>query len=294
MNMNKMALAALILTVGYTSCKPKGFTKLKSGLEYMIVKDEKGDKKAVPGSIVKLHIRSTLNDSTLFDSYKQNNNEPVPAQITKPNFNGDVMEGMAFLSEGDSAVFMAPADSIFKGGQIPKFGKSGDKVKFVVKMISIQTKDEFEKQSQENAAKQVGIDDKIIQEYIQKNALTAEKTASGLYYIITKPGAGANAAPGQEVSMNYTGQLLDGTKFDSNEDPAFQHKEVFKFKLGSGMVIKGWEEGIALMNPGTQAILLIPSTLAYGERSMPGNPANPKGLPANSVLRFDVTVLGAK
>ncbi len=49
MNMNKMALAALILTVGYTSCKPKGFTKLKSGLEYMIVKDEKGDKKAVPG-----------------------------------------------------------------------------------------------------------------------------------------------------------------------------------------------------------------------------------------------------
>jgi FKBP-type peptidyl-prolyl cis-trans isomerase len=295
MNKLKIAVAALIVVSGFYACKPKGFTKLKSGLEYMIVKDEKGDKKATVGSIIKLHIRSTVGDSVLFDSYKQNNNEPVPAQVTAPNFNGDVMEGLTLLTEGDSAVFQASADSIFRGeGGKPPFVKKGDIVKFTVKMVSIKSKEEFEADMKKSAEKQIGVDDKLIQEYIQKNGLTMQKTASGIYYSINKAGSGANAAAGQEVTMNYTGMLLNGTKFDSNEDPAFGHKEPFKFKLGAGMVIKGWEEGIALLNPGSKATLLIPSPLAYGERSMPGNQANPGGLPANSVLRFDLEVVSAK
>jgi FKBP-type peptidyl-prolyl cis-trans isomerase FkpA len=83
-------------------------------------------------------------------------------------------------------------------------------------------------------------------------------------------------------------------KFDSNEDPAFQHVQPFTFNLGTGQVIPGWDEGIALLNKGAKAKLLIPSPLAYGDRGMPGSPANPEGIPANSVLIFDVEVKNIK
>ncbi|MBU3677946.1 MAG: hypothetical protein FGM54_12305, partial [Chitinophagaceae bacterium] len=60
------------------------------------------------------------------------------------------------------------------------------------------------------------------------------------------------------------------------------------------MVIPGWDEGIALLNKGAKAKLIIPSTLAYGEQSMPGNKNNDKGIPANSSLVFDVEVIDIK
>jgi FKBP-type peptidyl-prolyl cis-trans isomerase len=88
--------------------------------------------------------------------------------------------------------------------------------------------------------------------------------------------------------MNYTGMTLAGAKFDSNVDPQFNHVQPFWFNLGMGQVIKGWDEGIALMPKGSKGTLYIPSTLAYGAQS-------PSPLiPANSVLVFDVEVVDAK
>jgi len=293
MNKLKIALSLALITVSLFSCKPKSFTKLKSGLEYMIVKDEKGDKLAKEGSVIKMHIKTTLKDSTIFDSYTMNNGEPVETMIQKAAFNGDPMEGFMLLSAGDSAVIRCVADSLFRG-QMPPFAKSGDTVAFYVKMISVKTQEEYKKEQEAASSEQMSIDDKLIQEYLKKNNINAQKTASGLYYVITQPGTGANPSKGQEVSMNYTGTLLDGTKFDSNEDPKFSHVETFKFKLGTGQVIKGWDEGIALLNKGAKATLIVPSTMAYGKQEMPGNPNNPKGIPANSVLIFNVQMLDAK
>ncbi|MBL7765676.1 MAG: FKBP-type peptidyl-prolyl cis-trans isomerase [Chitinophagaceae bacterium] len=292
----KIALSfGLLAGLFSTAVAQKSFTKLKSGLEYKIIKDVPGDKKAVEGSMITMHIRTSLNDSTLFDSYKMNNNEPVPATISKPQANGDVMEGLTLLSAGDSAQFRTPVDSIFRNGQtIPPFAKSGDFVIFTVKMITVKTQKEAKEEQEKAAKEQIAIDDKLIQDYIIANQLKAIKTPSGLYYVITQKGSGANAVAGQKVTMNYTGKLTDGSVFDSNTDPKFSHVQPFEFALGSGQVIKGWDEGIALLNKGAKAILIIPSPLAYGNRSMPGNPNNPKGIPANSVLVFDVEMVDAK
>jgi FKBP-type peptidyl-prolyl cis-trans isomerase len=260
----------------------------------MIVKDEKGDKKPAEGSVVTVHILTKIGDSVLFDSRKNNNNEPVPAQIAKPQYNGDLMEGLMLLTEGDSALFRVSADSIFRNGQMPPFVKKGDTVQFYVKMVSVKSMEDFQKAEDETAKKQIGADEEIIKKYLVDNNITATKTASGLYYSITQAGTGENAKAGQEVSMYYTGKLLDGTTFDSNQDPKFGHTEPFKFPLGTGQVIKGWDEGIALLNKGAKAKLIIPSPLGYGTRGMPGNPNNAKGIPANSILVFDVEMLGAK
>jgi FKBP-type peptidyl-prolyl cis-trans isomerase len=120
------------------------------------------------------------------------------------------------------------------------------------------------------------------------------KTASGLYYTIKEEGSGELPKTGDTIVMNYTGTLLDGTKFDSNEDTAFHHVSPFQFSLGKGQVIKGWDEGVALLKTGAKATLYIPSPMAYGSQARPGGGANPKGIPANSILLFDVQLISMK
>lgn len=99
-----------------------------------------------------------------------------------------------------------------------------------------------------------------LQAYIESNNITTEPTASGLYYIETLAGTGAQATVGDIVDVHYTGTFLDGEKFDSSYDRG----EPYEFTLGRGQVIKGWDEGIAYMKEGGKATLIMPSNLAYG------------------------------
>ncbi|MEZ5047608.1 MAG: FKBP-type peptidyl-prolyl cis-trans isomerase [Chitinophagaceae bacterium] len=276
------------------NAQKKDFKKLPSGLEYKMIVDNPSKPLATEGCMITMHIITSANDSVLFDSYKMNNNEPVPAQIAAPQFKGDLMEGLSLLSAGDSAIFKTPADSIFKNGGFPPFVKSGDFVFFNVKMVSVKTKEQHEAEAKAEASKQMKVDEIAILKYIKDNKLKALKTESGLYYVINEKGQGENAKANQKVSMNYTGYLLDGTIFDSNILEKFGHVQPLDFNLGVGQVIKGWDEGITLLNKGAKGKFIIPSTLAYGSRAMPGGPNNPKGIPANSILIFDVELLNAE
>lgn len=109
-------------------------------------------------------------------------------------------------------------------------------------------------------------------------------TASGLRYEIVAPGTGAEAKAGDTVEVHYTGRLTNGTKFDSSLD----HGEPIAFRLGAGMVIKGWDEGIAGMKVGEKRKLMIPSDLAYGSRGAG------RDIPPNAALNFDVELVGIK
>jgi peptidylprolyl isomerase len=109
-------------------------------------------------------------------------------------------------------------------------------------------------------------------------------TNSGLEYVETKAGTGAQAKAGDTVRVHYTGKLTNGKKFDSSVDRG----DPLEFKLGVGRVIKGWDEGIALMKVGGTATLTIPPQLAYGERGAGGV------IPANATLIFDVELVGIK
>ena len=137
------------------------------------------------------------------------------------------------------------------------------------------------------AQSQSAKDDQILKDYFAKNHIQAVKTTSGLYYVITQKGKGANAKAGQSVSMNYIGKFMDGKIFDANVDDKYQPvngRDPLNFTLGIGQVIRGWDEGVQLLNPGTRATLYIPSELGYG--SIERGP-----IPANSILVFDVELL---
>ena len=110
--------------------------------------------------------------------------------------------------------------------------------------------------------------------------MDAKKTASGLYYIIEKAGNGKHATAADKVKVHYKGTLIDGTKFDSSYD----RNQPIDFPLSG--VIKGWTEGIPLLEEGGKGKLLIPSGLAYGQNAPPGSP-----IKANDVLIFDVELL---
>lgn len=110
-------------------------------------------------------------------------------------------------------------------------------------------------------------------------------TASGLKYKIIKKGNGKKPQQDDEVSVHYVGTLTDSakTKFDSSRDRG----QPFSFTLGAGQVIKGWDEGIALLQVGDVAVLTIPPALGYGERSI-------GSIPANSTLIFEVEFMDVK
>lgn len=107
------------------------------------------------------------------------------------------------------------------------------------------------------------------------------KTQSGLEYIEVEAGSGVQAEAGKTVSVHYTGKFQDGRVFDSS----IPRGEPITFKLGAGNVIRGWDEGIALMKVGGKAQLIIPPALAYGERGAGGV------IPPNTTLIFDVELV---
>lgn len=109
----------------------------------------------------------------------------------------------------------------------------------------------------------------------------AKSMAGGLQYWDIKVGKGPTATSGKTVTVNYTGWLTNGQKFDSSIG-----REPFSFRLGSGEVIKGWDEGVAGMKVGGKRQLRIPASLGYGAQGAGGV------IPPNATLVFDVELLG--
>jgi FKBP-type peptidyl-prolyl cis-trans isomerase len=104
----------------------------------------------------------------------------------------------------------------------------------------------------------------------------------------TTPPGGQVAKTGDTVAMNYTGRLENGTVFDSNVDPKFNHVQPFVFTLGAGQVISGWDKGIVGMKVGETKTLTIPPEDAYGATG------HPPVIPPNSTLIFEVELIAIK
>jgi FKBP-type peptidyl-prolyl cis-trans isomerase FkpA len=120
------------------------------------------------------------------------------------------------------------------------------------------------------------INEETIEAYILDNGLDAQKTESGLYYVIEEEGTGIQPTSTSDVTVAYTGYFTDGTVFDESD--------VEGYSTNLQYVIDGWTEGIPYFKEGGSGMLLIPAHLGYGNYDY-------YGIPGGSVLIFDITLI---
>ncbi|MCD6179006.1 MAG: FKBP-type peptidyl-prolyl cis-trans isomerase [Bacteroidales bacterium] len=192
------------------------------------------------------------------------------------------------MRQGDEVELLIPSSLALGEKGRPGMVEPYTALHYFVRLTDVKTKAEHEAEleaKRKNEAAKLEAarlqEASVLAKYIADNEITVEPTASGLYFISTLEGDGEQAVAGDKVKVHYTGTLLDGTKFDSSVDRG----QAFEFVLGQGKVIKGWDEGIAMMKVGGKATLILPSSLAYGERQA-GALIKPY-----SPLKFDVELL---
>jgi FKBP-type peptidyl-prolyl cis-trans isomerase FkpA len=281
----KIAHVLTFLTLlGLISCNRSDYKKLPSGLKYWIVESHTGPKAKI-GDFLKMQIKTTVGDSVLIDTHSIGPRD-IPLQKGEGRF--DVMEGLAMLSAGDSAIFLIPADSVMKAPQRPPFVKKGDTISIHVRVLAIQTSADRMKEDQQASSDQLSKDNAQIMGYLTAHHLSGTPTKLGVYVVTEKAGKGPNPKVGQIVSINYTGKLLDGQVFDSNLDTNFHHAgKPLTFPVGIGEMIRGMDDAMMVLNKGTNATLYIPSGLGYGAQA-------PPAIGPNAILVFDVEVLDIK
>ena len=265
---------SLLVTATMMSCGQKtpfpGYKPTGSGLYYKQIVAGTGDKLEM-GDIIKVRLAYYLGDSLLFTT--DNLPEPAYDKVQESVFQGDLYEGFRMMHVGDSMSFMINSDSTFRkqfhAPILPNFVKPDVFLRWEVVVDEAITEEEFQQmqmekmaaQQKEAAAMQQKADEDFAA-YLVANGIKAKPQESGLVYVCTKKGKGPKPTANQKVKVHYTGKLLDGRVFDSS----IERGEPIEFQLGVGQVIRGWDEGIALMSKGEKGILYIPSNLGYGPR----------------------------
>ena len=294
-------LCSVLFISTFISCESTDFKKTRSGLLYKIFPgSKKNDSLPKPGDVLKFNVTTKLNDSLLFSSYGK---MPAFSRVSNSEeIHYSPAELFSILREGDSLISVSLVDTFMKrgmGDQLPPNAKKGDRIISTFKVIKVfrndsiakadydaeMKKDEPRRQKemmeqqakafkdmQEQKAKEIAdlkksgeIDKelKAMEAYLAAKKITATKTGDGVYVSIQQQGTGPQADSGKFVTVKYTGRRLE-------TDSVFQ-ANTYKFPLGLGEVITGWDQGLKLFKKGGKGTLYVPGFLAYGKNPPQGS-----------------------
>ena len=237
-----------------------------NGLRHIITKPGSGDMPA-KGDKLTVNLVFKLADGKVIDDTRKNK-APLKVPVGAPMRLKGLEQGLKGMKNGEQRTVVVPHELGFgtagAGPDIPPYST----LIFELEVAGVQSD-----------KKQIaGIISKLKKDYPKSNLITTE---SGLQYVVTKAGAGAKVGKGKKIKAHYTGKLLDGTEFDSS----VKREMPFEFVVGTGQVIKGWDEALSDMKKGEKRTLIIPSELAYGPNGRP-----PK-IPPSSTLVFEVELV---
>ncbi len=288
-----LALSVLVMISVFFACnksissKYPGYDEVESGL--FIKYHEKSDtgRQIQVGDIITMSmIYSVDQDTVLLNTHE--GGVPVKMRADSAKYTGDMLGSFIGMRVGDSVSIIVNADTFFiksaGAPESPGFVDSASMLYFDIKILDAMTEEQLMAEQQRQNAELASEEMAKLQEYLQANNITEEPTASGLIFISKKKGNGKKAEAGQQVRVNYEGRLLNGTYFDSSvEEVALEQGihnpgrtyEPFQFTLGQGQVIRGWDEGIAMLSEGGKATLIIPSSIGYGANPRPGGVIKP-------------------
>jgi FKBP-type peptidyl-prolyl cis-trans isomerase len=301
---------------GQGSFDYRAFKRYPSGLFYQYHRQNLEGRTGNVGDVLFCTMRVWLKggknrtDSLMFNSFDMPDygNGLKLMDLNEPQYPGDISEGLMYMHIGDSATFIVPADSFFlvtaEQPELPEGIAPGSELVFSLGAVDFKTIEETmrllidttEVSGQGDyypADSNTGLWDEVVKmenmtnepnliaNYIKENNITSTAQPSGLIFVDVEKGSGPTPVAGKQVTVHYSGSFLDGEIFDSSYD----RNEPIIFTLGVGEVIKGWDEGIALLKVGGKARLIIPSNLAYGEDGAGGI------IPPYTPLVFDVELL---
>lgn len=258
-----------------------------SGVYYIETKKGKGKSPVIDGYCATHFTVYLLGGDQLFSTLDRE--EPIEFKFGSQFENEGFQEVIGMMKEGGKANAIVPSTMAFgaegAGTIVPPFST----LYYEIDLIDVMTSQEYDKKQAkkeaEREAKNIILEKEEtsnIQKYLKDNNITPTTTLpNGLMYVEVEAGSGAKPVQGKKVKVHYTGKLLDGTIFDSSLDKG----QPFEFTLGTGAVIEGWDQGIALMNEGGKAMLIIPSKLAYKDRGAGDR------IPPFSPLTFDVELI---
>lgn len=275
-----MAAAAMLMVCTMSACTEKspypGYEKSATGLYYQFFNQNTDAEQPKVGDLIDMRIFCAVNDTNIIVA---NSDNTLPLEA--PMFAGDFYEGLAMMHKGDSASFIVNIDSTFikwfHQPSLPEEFKSTDVLRFEVRVDDFYPESEYAaryaakvrkdidariEKMKANHPEETATAAQQLTEYLTKNKIEVQPTASGLYYVKTQDGNGEKPEVGQMARVHYTGRLLDGTLFDSS----IERGQPIEFPLGVGQVIPGWDEGIMMMSKGEKGMLYIPYYLAYGDR----------------------------
>lgn len=306
-NMKYPIAILFISSLFFISCDSSKEKTTTDGVAYTVISSDNGENYK-EGDYATYFIKMiNSKDSVLIDS-KDVGQMPLLIDSASMKQRGKLFSVLKEIRVGDSVRTDVSANEVFTKGFRQPLGPDTDPeemitiyAKALAKYDSVGIANWQEEQMAEQNAKiqkdaeaQKITDDQLIKDYLAEKNLEAQKTESGLYYIIEEEGNGPKAKVGETVKVNYVGALLDGTLFDtSNEELAKANDKYneqrdyapIEIPVGQGNVIPGWDEGLLLLKEGTKAKFIIPSGLAYGPQQLSAE------IVANSILVFDIELV---
>jgi len=309
--MKKSLVILLAATLGLAACNRE--KKGAGGLLYTVHKSE-GKEKIKVGDIIKMNFtQKNERDSVMGSSY-ENDNSPV-FEVQKAQYAGDTNDALLLLGEGDSATFKVNIDTMvaFNKQPKPEQFKKDKYLVFTVKIEKVFKKNAneadsvfqnrarafFEADHKASIEKKKNSEEGTIKAYIADKSLKTTTSASGLQYIVVKPGDAQRAVLGDTVSLNYTGSLTTKGKegkykvFDTSDEKVAKEAKTYQIgrpygptKMVVGGAIPGFTEAIQLIGKGGKITAIIPSKLGYADQGVPQ-----AGIGAYSPLAFDVEIV---
>lgn len=303
-------LIAAAVSVVFTSCDNSpypGYDKAENGLYYKFYNHDENGVKPKQGDVVTVVMcYKNSKDSVLFESAKVSRNPDgtIDFPLGESTFKGSFEDGLAMMAVGDSASFIVSADSVylktFMVPELPDYVEKNSVLTFEAKLVKLTSKEDAMKQQQKRMEEQQAVmkkymeaENEAIKKYVEENKIKTAPTESGLYVIEKTKGKGGKPVAGSKVKVKYTGRLMDGTVFDTSDEAIAKKNDIYdqrrtyepyEFPVGMGQVIPGWDEAILMLNAGTKAQLIIPSTLGYG-------PQQNGPIPPFATLLFDVELV---
>lgn len=289
MKVLKAILLATIVTLSGCGNESKIFPEFSvspSGIHYKLVKLGEGGQKAQPSDYITVSVSyRTLADSIFFHGVRT-------FQLTEPQFPGSIDECFTMLEKGDSAVFYISANDFFTKTietNIPRFIDPNNFLRVDILMLDILTVEQYQldKEAFLHWIEDFGEYEKVLlKQYIEKQEIDFEPTASGLHYIPLVKGVGNKIQVGDTITVHYEGRFFNGKYFDSTR----KRNEPFQFVYGQKwQVVPGLEEAIGMMYPNEKSLFIIPSYLAFGQGG-----SSTGIVPAFTPVVFEVEIVEVK